>query len=303
MAEFEIIKEQVERKTYLKGRFKGKFIGYLDTKQLDRTNENFYDLEVLSGEVLVKKSDLRTWTEGDEFDEFINVEKFLTNLPNPLNCEVYYEDGKIKHFKIHLHESKLQKFTLSQRLYEGNKVFATIEGEISGYLKHFDIIEKKIEIIPTPKPTLSKKNTETINEPIKKLSNSNFGKKKKLSDLIAEGCAYLFLAIILLIFTVGIIAFFVNASILTATFIFICGLVLSILLKSREIIISLIFLFLLFLLVKFLVALLFAWQLLLLLLIIAVLLYFSFPINRSFYSIIKWLFSIIVFILLPMFLF
>lgn len=300
MAEFEIINEQIERRTYLKGRFCGKFVGYLDSKQSDGIYENFYDLEVLSGEVFVKKSDFRTWNEGDEFDEFLPVEKFLTNLPSPLDCEVSYENGNIKHFKIHLQEPKLQNFTLSQRINEGNKVFATIEGEISGYLKHFDTVEKKVEVVPTPTIFQSDK-VATVSKSTNDLSKTHFGKTNKKEgclDLTVKGCAYLSLSTVLLIFIVGIIIFFINASIGAIILIFIFALFFSIVVKSREFLLSIILLFLLALLIKLIIALLFAWQFLLLLSLFFVLLYLTFPINRNLYSVLKWVFSIIVFIIL-----
>ena len=317
MAEFEIIKENIERRTYLKGRFRGKLVGYLDSKQSDRIYENFYDLEVLSGEAFVKKSDFRTWKEGDEFDEFLPVEKFLTKLPSPLNCEVSYEDGNIKHFKIQLNEPKLQNYNLSHRLYEGNEVFATIEGEISGYLKHFDTIEREVEIISSPAPSpinkkleildkSTNKKLETSDKFTKDLSNSNFNKTNKIDgcfDLTAKGFAYAILSTILLIIVAGIVVFIVNASIGILVFIFIFGVFCSIILKSRDFLLSVSLLFLLALLIKFIIALLFVWQILLLLSLFCISLYLTFPINRNLYSVLKWLFSIIVFILLFIFLF
>jgi hypothetical protein len=55
MSEFVTIKKQIERRTYIKGKFTGKFIGYLDHQKSDLLHENFYDLEVLSGEIETTK--------------------------------------------------------------------------------------------------------------------------------------------------------------------------------------------------------------------------------------------------------
>ena len=57
MSEFVTIQEHIERRTYIKGKFTGKFIGYLDHKKSDLLHENFYDLEVLSGEIKTIKDE------------------------------------------------------------------------------------------------------------------------------------------------------------------------------------------------------------------------------------------------------
>lgn len=138
----------IERRTYVKGIFKGKFIGYLDYKKSDIKHENFYDIEVLSGEIYTNKSNFRNWKEGDEFEEFISVEKFLTKLPESIPCTVTDSDGNISHYKINLNEPKLSYYQLTNQHYENENIFGTIEGEISGYLKHYDKDEYQEELIP-----------------------------------------------------------------------------------------------------------------------------------------------------------
>lgn len=159
MAEFVIIEEKIERRTYLKGRFTGKFIGYLDAENSDLKNENFYDLEITEAKVFARKTDFRTWQEGDEFEEFQKTERFLTKLPDLIDCEVTYEDGSVKCFNLHINEPKLENYKLFNQLYEHNKLFAAIEGDFSGYLKHFDTEERREEITP-PEPTIYPINTK-----------------------------------------------------------------------------------------------------------------------------------------------
>lgn len=152
MPEYRIVSEQIERRTYLKGKFKGKFVGYFDSLNSDGRIENFYDLEVLSAEIFTDKHDFRVWMKGGEFDEFTAIEKFLTKLPETICCHVADANGSIKHFQIKLHEPKLTDYKLTDRLQESDKLFAVLEGEISGYLKHFDIIEKQVEVVPPAAP-------------------------------------------------------------------------------------------------------------------------------------------------------
>jgi hypothetical protein len=107
MSEFVTIQEHIERRTYIKGKFTGKFIGYLDHQKSDLLHENFYDLEVLSGEIKTTKDDahIRHWQTGEP-EEFQPVEQFLTKLPESLLLEVRYKDGTTKNYQINLNETK-----------------------------------------------------------------------------------------------------------------------------------------------------------------------------------------------------
>jgi hypothetical protein len=150
MPEYITIQEQVECRTYLCGRFNGKFAGSLDAFNSDQIQENFYDLEFLSGEISAEKKNLRRFAEG-EFNRFSKTEKFLTKLSTAIPCNIAYADGSLKHFHIDLNEPKLRKYRLFNQHYEGDKMFVTIEGEISGYLRHFETVEKEIEVPATIK--------------------------------------------------------------------------------------------------------------------------------------------------------
>jgi hypothetical protein len=150
MPEFKTIQEIVERRTYLKGKFKGKFIGNLDFDKSDILHENFYDLEVIEGEIKSDSDSIRKWEDGSEFEEFISEEKFLTKLPEEIPCEVKYPDNSLKYFKVKLNEPKLSNYRLFNQQYEKDTIFGTIEGEISGYLKHFDTKEVIVEVEEKP---------------------------------------------------------------------------------------------------------------------------------------------------------
>ncbi|MDP3930673.1 MAG: hypothetical protein Q8R57_16760, partial [Bacteroidota bacterium] len=149
MSEFVTIQEHIERRTYIKGKFKGKFIGYLDHKKSDLLHENFYDLEVLSGEIKTTKEEahIRHWETGEP-EEFQPIEQFLTKLPQSLPLEIRYNDGTTKNYQINLNEPKLSNYSLSKQVYEDAKIFGDIEGDISGYIKHYDIQDIEVEVIP-----------------------------------------------------------------------------------------------------------------------------------------------------------
>ncbi|UGU16750.1 hypothetical protein LS482_02495 [Sinomicrobium kalidii] len=147
MPEYITIQEHVERRTYIKGEFHGKFIGYLDPKKSDLIHENFYDLEVISGKIKTIRDEnhIRHWETG-ESEEFQSIETFLTNLPESLPLEVYHKNGSLKTYQINLNEAKLNHFTLSNQVYEHNKIFGDITGDISGYIKHYDVQDKQVEV-------------------------------------------------------------------------------------------------------------------------------------------------------------
>lgn len=155
MPEFVTIQEQIERRTYIKGKFTGKYIGYLDHKKSDLLHENFYDLEVLSGEIKTTKDEahIRHWETGEP-EEFQPVEQFLTKLPESLPLEIRYNDGTTKSYQINLNEPKLSNYSLSKQVYEDDKIFGDIEGDISGYIKHYDTQDIEVEVIPEDEGTI-----------------------------------------------------------------------------------------------------------------------------------------------------
>jgi hypothetical protein len=162
MSEFVTIQERIERRTYIKGKFSGKFIGYLDRIKSDILHESFYDLEVLSGEIKTTKDEnhIRHWETGEP-EEFQPIDKFLTRLPEILELVVESKDKSIKNYQINLNEPKLSNYLLSKQVYEDDKVFGDIVGEISGYIKHYDIEEVEIEVFPEEeeKKIINSKNT------------------------------------------------------------------------------------------------------------------------------------------------
>ncbi len=155
MPEFVTIQEHIERRTYIKGKFTGKFIGYLDYQKSDLLHENFYDLEVLSGEIKTTKDEahIRHWETGEP-EEFQPVELFLTKIPEFLPLEIRYNDGTIKSYQINLNEPKLSNYSLSKQVYEDEKIFGDIKGDISGYIKHYDIVDVDLEVIPEDDGTI-----------------------------------------------------------------------------------------------------------------------------------------------------
>lgn len=167
MPEYITVTEKIERRTYLKGHLTAKFVGTLDEVNSDLKIENFYDIEVLEAKVLIQRAHFRTWLGGDddvgarEFEEFIEIEKFTVALPNPIHCEVIGEGGFSKHYNLHIFDPKLLNYKFSHQLYEKEQMFAVIESEISGYLRHYDTVEKQIELPAAPELVSNNTRSET----------------------------------------------------------------------------------------------------------------------------------------------
>lgn len=147
MPKYETIENHIERRTYIQGKFKGKYIGYFDPRKSDVKHENFYDLEVISGDITTTKNEfnVRHWETGEP-EAFQEIDNFLTKLPDNLPLEITDEKGVAKIYNVNLNDKKLSDYTLSNQVYDGNKVFGDITGNISGYLKHYDTEYIEVEI-------------------------------------------------------------------------------------------------------------------------------------------------------------
>ena len=192
MPEFVTIQEHIERRTYIKGKFNGKFIGYLDHKKSDLLHENFYDLEVLSGEIKTTKDEdhIRHWETGEP-EEFQPVEKFLTKLPESLNLEVKFDDGTTKGYQINLNEPKLSNYSLSKQVYEDDKIYGDIEGEISGYIKHFDVVDVDYEVITADNVTINLPPSSIVVKTTQKTGNTEVnGNYKRWEYYNTDGSTY-----------------------------------------------------------------------------------------------------------------
>lgn len=147
MPKYETIENHIERRTYIQGKFKGKFIGYFDPRKSDVKHENFYDLEVISGEIVTEKNEfnVRHWETGEP-EAFQEISNFLTKLPDNLPLEIIDEKGITKIYNVNLNDKKISDYALSNQVYDGNKIFGDITGQISGYLKHYETEYIEVEI-------------------------------------------------------------------------------------------------------------------------------------------------------------
>lgn len=156
MPEYITISKQVERRTYIRGKFVGKYVGYIDYNKSNLYYENFYNIELLEGEIILQKNkkDIYRWTDVNP-KEVSNTTYSFDALPQPIKCKVYDTDENVKNYKIILQEPQVINCVLSKVLNETDKVFGDIEGDISGYIVHFDTEKETVKVpdqIDTPIP-------------------------------------------------------------------------------------------------------------------------------------------------------
>ncbi len=136
--EHKYISERFERRTYIKGTFKGKFVGQLDRQKSDIRYERFFDIDILEGEIRSAIDNITRWTDGEEPAEFVATSTFRPRLPEKINVTLVNLDGSETHFKLPLRELKLINCRLSKQVYKDTEVFGTLEGDVSGFLLHVD---------------------------------------------------------------------------------------------------------------------------------------------------------------------
>lgn len=171
MTEFRTILQDIDLKTFLKGKFRGKYYGVLDPYASDLVHENFFSIEILEAEIIIEAENIRKWTEGGEFEEYLFVEQFSSKLPASTSFIINYRNGEKRSFSLDLKNPKLVNIRLFDPLYEKNKVFGTIEGDICGYVLRIGQIPVDVPI--DPKPVLDDK----ISDAGVNLQEENTGEK------------------------------------------------------------------------------------------------------------------------------
>ena len=150
MTRHKYISEHFERRTYIKGTFKGKYVGLLDRERSDEKHERFFDLEILEGEITTSQDNVLKWYDHEETQGLHIDDTFITRLPGEIIVSLKYIDGTVKYFKVRLQELKLIKCRLSNQQHEGDKVYGMLEGDVSGYLMHYDTLIKEIKEYERP---------------------------------------------------------------------------------------------------------------------------------------------------------
>ena len=147
------IKKRIEtpRQTFIKGNIKGKYRGDLLALSDDFYNSSFYDFEIY--EAFVENA----FTQKNAPFEDCNINEFpREKLPEILKVTLI-QFGE--YFGINILEPRLCKFESNKKLHqiEGNEIFGTFEGVISGYILDYEVEEIEVivsinEVLVSPSP-------------------------------------------------------------------------------------------------------------------------------------------------------
>jgi hypothetical protein len=157
------VKQRVDRRTFLIGSFRGRFVGYVDPIVTDSGHETIFNIEVIEGEITVHASNVLRWELGEP-QEYHDPVAQAIKLPDSLVC-VLHDNGSVHRFVVNLNNPRLFNFKLVNQIYDGNQVFGEIVGSISGYLVHYD--EVYVEVISTtdnPKKSVERTLRRTGNQ-------------------------------------------------------------------------------------------------------------------------------------------
>ncbi|MFD2890879.1 nucleoside recognition domain-containing protein [Flavobacterium chuncheonense] len=140
-------KVKTPRKTFILGDIKGKYRGNFLKFSEEYYNTEFYDFEIYESLVEVKQT-----SKNIPFDNECNKNRFpREKLPELLKVHVK-QSGK--YFELGIIEPKICDFKSNKKLHqtEGNEVFGTFTGLITGYVFDYEISyeEKIIQIIDSP---------------------------------------------------------------------------------------------------------------------------------------------------------
>ena len=148
-----------ERRTYIKGKIQGKYIGYVNLAASKTSEYDIYDIEIVSGEIFISEfhGDIQKHDEVDKAWKKQLDDHPVYNAKIPDNIPVKFANinGENRTYTLALNDKKLQNVNLSRQVYDGDKVYGDISAEISGFVTHFD--EEKINIIPPPEPPFKTK--------------------------------------------------------------------------------------------------------------------------------------------------
>lgn len=138
----------IERKTFISGRFSGKYAGRLSAWKYYDAGIQYYDIEILSGAIKTQMSNdhVRHWHTGEDA-LYQQTETLKCSFPDEMPLIIQYTNKDIKEFLVHLQSPKIQHANITNQVYDENMVFGDITGDISGYISHWVEAEKEDTII------------------------------------------------------------------------------------------------------------------------------------------------------------
>lgn len=172
MPRTEIQLHKFDRKTFIKGSFKGKYWANEDDFKSLIHKEDYYDIEIYEADIVIEKTNKE---EEGEFEEYKIEKRCITPIPKPVNCFYKDKSGNDKLFKLHILDHKITDIDLTDVVKEHKKSFGTITGKIYGYILDEVIRPVEVEIVdPPPGVKICIQNSPTGKRDRKKEGNEIF---------------------------------------------------------------------------------------------------------------------------------
>jgi hypothetical protein len=139
----------VERRTYIRGSFFGKYRGNFDKTKSNSNYEEYYDINVYEGEIIgfeIEKDNPDEVNES-EYVKFESEVHFLQKqfdniISKPVNSQI--DDFDV--FKFKIDEPKIQNVQIDNVIKEDNQTFGTFTCTVFGYIVDVTEVEDELEV-------------------------------------------------------------------------------------------------------------------------------------------------------------
>lgn len=150
-----------ERKTFLHGRFEGKYWADKDFYDTSNPFEENFRINIYEAEVDIEEARRE---ELGEFDGYEDEMEFTARFPDPVLCRYVNSEGETKVYHLSIKGVKLTEVhpSISKTVQDGNERYGTLTGKIYGYI--VDSVEETVYIEkeePIPVPFIPKRDLPT----------------------------------------------------------------------------------------------------------------------------------------------
>lgn len=133
-----------ERRTYIRGRFRGKFWADEDaSSKSSNPFEGHFRVHIYEAEVVIE--DARREQDG-VYDGYENETPFLANFPSPVLCRRLADDGATDSYSLDILDIRLTEVypIIQNAMAEGHERFGELEGKIYGFV--LDTVQETVYV-------------------------------------------------------------------------------------------------------------------------------------------------------------
>mgnify|MGYP006076306981 CR=1 FL=1 len=139
----------VERITYIKGSFFGKYRGKLDSSKINSEYEQFYDINIYEGEIFdfEIESNNSKKINSNTYEKFQSEMHFFQDaFDNIISKSLKKNSSNYDVFRLKIHKPKLQEITIDNVIKDDKQTFGTFTAIVFGYIIDLIQVEEEIEV-------------------------------------------------------------------------------------------------------------------------------------------------------------